>query len=104
MNQPINKIVAVTPDVPYHDLREPSHATFYVPFSTQVDDKSSSANPAPKKPVDFATFVIHTDAQNPLALASSLRQLHRAAPQRTSASRTSRRSSICSATKPFASA
>ena len=68
-NQPINKIVAVTPDVPYHDLREPSHATFYMPFD-EVDEKSSAP-----KPVDFATFVIHTDAQNPLALASSLRQL-----------------------------
>jgi predicted permease len=72
-NQPVNKIVGVTPDIPYHDLREPNHATFYVPF-VEVVDKSSSSNPAPK-PVDFATFVIHTDARNPLALASSLRQL-----------------------------
>jgi predicted permease len=67
-NQPINKIVAVTPDVPYHDLREPSQAVFYVPFD-EIDDKS-----APRA-VDFATFVIHTNAQNPLALSSSLRQL-----------------------------
>jgi predicted permease len=72
-NQPLNKIVAVTPDVPYHDLREPDHAVFYVPFD-EIDDKSSAPKPAPK-PVDFATFVIHTHAQNPLALASSLRQL-----------------------------
>jgi predicted permease len=67
-NQPINKIVGVTPDVPYHDLREPSRAVFYVPFD-EIDDKS-----APRA-VGFATFAIHTDAQNPLALASSLRQL-----------------------------
>ena len=67
-NQPLNKIVGVTPDVPYHDLREPNRAVFYVPFD-EIDDKS-----APKA-VDFATFVIHTDAQNPLALAGSLRQL-----------------------------
>jgi predicted permease len=67
-NQPINKIVGVTPDVPYHDLREPSSAVFYVPFD-QIDDKS-----APRV-VDFATFVVHTVAQNPLALANSLRQL-----------------------------
>ena len=67
-NQPLNKIVGVTPDVPYHDLREPSRAVFYVPFD-EIDDKS-----APKA-VDFATFAIHTDAQNPLALADSLRQL-----------------------------
>ena len=67
-NQPVNKIVGVTPDVPYHDLREPSRAVFYVPFD-EIDDKS-----APRV-VDFATFAIHTDAQNPLALADSLRQL-----------------------------
>jgi predicted permease len=66
-NQPLNKIVAVTPDVPYNDLREPSHAVFYVPFD-EIEDKSPRV-------VDFATFAIHTDAQNPLALASSLRQL-----------------------------
>lgn len=62
------KIVGVTPDVPYHDLREPSRAVYYVPFD-EIDTKS-----APKA-VDWATFTIHTDAQNPLALASSLRQL-----------------------------
>ena len=67
-NQPLNKIVGVIPDVPYNDLREPSHAVFYVPFD-EIDGKS-----APKA-VDFATFAIHTDAQNPLALAESLRQL-----------------------------
>jgi predicted permease len=66
-NQPLNKIVGVTRDVPDHDLREPNRAVFYVPFNA-IDDKS-----APK--ADFATFIIHTGTQNPLALADSLRQL-----------------------------
>jgi predicted permease len=67
-NQPVNKIVGVTPDVPYDDLREPNRAVFYVPF-TEIDNQSIPSA------VDFATFVIHTGAQNPLALADSLRQL-----------------------------
>jgi len=67
-DQPPNKIVGVTPDTPYHDLREPTRAVFYVPFD-QIDNKSDPAA------VGFATFAIHTDAQNPLALAESLRQL-----------------------------
>jgi predicted permease len=66
-NQPLNKVVGVIPDVPYHDLREPSRAVFYVPFA-EIDDKS-----APRV-VDFATFTVRTDSQNPLALADSLRQ------------------------------
>ncbi len=65
-NQPLNKIVGVIPDVPYDDLREPNPAAFYIPFD-EIDDKS-----APR--VDFASFVIHTEAQNPLVLANSLRQ------------------------------
>jgi predicted permease len=67
VNQPINKIVGVTPDAPYRDLREPIRPVFYVPFD-EIDDKS-----APRV-VYFATFAIHTDAQNTLALADSLRQ------------------------------
>ena len=66
-NQPINKIVGVIPDVPYHDLREPNGAVFYIPFD-EMDGKS-----APKA-VGFATFTIHTDAKDPLALAGGLRQ------------------------------
>jgi predicted permease len=66
-NQPLYQIVGVTPDVPYRNLREPSRAVFYIPFA-EIDDQS-----APKA-VEFATFTIHTDAQNPLALAGSLRQ------------------------------
>jgi predicted permease len=71
-NQPLNKIIGVTPDIPDHDLREPNLAIFYVPFNV-IDDKS-----APKSgsgPVEFATFIIHTEAEDPLALANSLRQL-----------------------------
>src|SRR5579859_1952946 len=68
VHEPANTIVGVTPDVPYHDLREPSRAVFYVPFS-EIDGRSVP------KGVDFATFVIHTEAQNPLALADTLRQL-----------------------------
>ena len=67
-NQPIYKIVGVTPDVPYSDLRDPNPAVFYAPFD-EINDKS-----APNV-VDFATFTIHTNAQNPLTLANSLRQL-----------------------------
>ena len=62
------KIVGVTHDVPYSDLREPNDAVFYIPVD-EIDDKSAP------KPVDWATFVVHTEAQNPLALAGSLRQL-----------------------------
>ena len=66
--RPLNKIVGVTPDVPDHDLREPNLAVFYVPFSG-IDDRSAPT------PEGFATFVVHTDAQDPLALANSLRQV-----------------------------
>jgi predicted permease len=67
-NQPINKIVGVTSDVPYRDLREPNRPIFYVPLA-EIDDKSAPGI------VGFATFTIHTDTQNPLALADSLRHL-----------------------------
>jgi predicted permease len=66
-NQPLNRIVGVSADVPYSDLREPDRPIFYVPLD-EIDDKS-----APKS-VNFATFVIHTDARNPLTFAGSLRQ------------------------------
>ena len=66
--QPLNTIVGVTPDVPYNDLRDQTPAVFYVPFN-QVDGNSTS------DAVGFATFVLHTDAQNPLALANTLRQI-----------------------------
>jgi predicted permease len=65
-NQPPNKIVGVTRDAPYDDLREPNRPVFYVPFDEimlEFDDKST------------ATFTIHTNAQNPLALTNTLRQL-----------------------------
>ena len=68
VNEPLNKIVGVTLDFPDHDLREPSRAMFYVPFNA-IDAKSAS------EVVNFGSFVIHTDAQNSLALANSLREL-----------------------------
>jgi ABC-type antimicrobial peptide transport system permease subunit len=64
----VYKIVGVTPDVPYRNLREPSRAVYYVPFA-EIDGQSAPQG------VEFATFVIHTEARNPLALAGSLRQL-----------------------------
>jgi ABC-type antimicrobial peptide transport system permease subunit len=67
-NRPLNKIVGVTRDIPDHDLREPNGAVFYVPFAG-IDDRSAPT------PEGFATFAIHTDGQNPLALANELRQL-----------------------------
>ena len=66
-NQPLNKIIGVTADVPDHDLREPNRAVFYVPLNA-IDKSAPEA-------ISFATFVIHTEARNPLALADSLRQL-----------------------------
>ncbi|MDW5265641.1 MULTISPECIES: ABC transporter permease [Acidobacteriaceae] len=70
-DQPPNQIVGVTPDVPYRDLREPNRPVFCVPFA-EIDKVDNQSVP---KAVDFATFTIHTDTQNPLALAGSLRQL-----------------------------
>lgn len=67
-NQPPNKIVGVTLDAPYHNLREPTRAVFYVPFN-QVDNKLDP------EAVALATFTIHTDVQSPLGMADSLRQL-----------------------------
>ena len=67
-NRPPNKIVGVTLDIPDHDLREPNRAVFYVPFAG-IDGKSAPTVE------NFATFVIHTNTQNALALADSLRQL-----------------------------
>jgi predicted permease len=71
-DEPVNKIVGITADVPYHNLREPNRPVFYVPFD---EINVESGNKSAPKVVDFATFVIHTDAQNPLALADSLRRL-----------------------------
>ena len=61
------KIVGVIHDVPYRDLRESSRAVYYAPFD-EIDGQSIP------KDIEFATFVIHTDTQNPLTLAGSLRQ------------------------------
>src|SRR6185369_4342566 len=50
VNQPLNKIVGVTRDVPDHDLREPNRAVFYVPFHA-IDDKSAPQTAS--RPVNF---------------------------------------------------
>ena len=70
--QPTYKIVGVTPDAPYHDLREPIHPVFYIPFNEVNVEPGKHSVPTA---TNFATFVIHTDAQNTLAIAGSLRQL-----------------------------
>ena len=66
----VYKVVGVIHDAPYHDLREPSRAVFYIPFN-EMDEIGGKSAP---RAVSFATFVIHTDGQNPLALADTLRQ------------------------------
>ncbi|WP_109487707.1 ADOP family duplicated permease [Occallatibacter savannae] len=68
VNAPVNKIIGITPDIPDHDLHEPNRALFYVPLNV-TDNKSAP------EPIGFSTFVIHTEASNPLALADSLRQV-----------------------------
>jgi predicted permease len=66
-NQPLNRIVGVTSDAPYRDLREPIRPVFYIPFA-EVDRKSTPAA------IEFATFVVHTESQDPLTLGETLRQ------------------------------
>jgi predicted permease len=63
-----NRIVGVAPDGPYRELREPIRPVFYMPFA-EINDKSAAQT------VEFATFTIHTEGQNPLALADTLRQV-----------------------------
>jgi predicted permease len=94
--QQLDKIVGVIPDFPYQGLREPSRAVYYIPFD-QVGDNS-----APKV-VGFATFTIHTDTGNPLALATHSASLSRSATT-AFAFRTSRRNLNWSSTRRFASA
>lgn len=67
-NEPAYKVVGVTPDVAYHDLREPTRAVFYVPFA-ENDEKGVA------KSIDFATFVIHTRSGNPMSLSDTMRQV-----------------------------
>ena len=67
VHEPLYKIVGVTPDAPYRELREPSRAVFYIPFN-EIDRASVPGA------VDFATFTIHTSAEDTLALANTLRQ------------------------------
>jgi len=69
------KIIGVTPDVAYHDLREATRAVFYMPFD-EIDAEVAGKSATPK-PIAFATFAIHTDAQarDSLTLAGSIRQI-----------------------------
>ncbi len=67
-HQPLSRIIGVTPDVPLFSLRDPVPAAFYVPFN-EVNEQSTL------RPAGFATFVIHTNVQDPLVLAGPLRQL-----------------------------
>jgi putative ABC transport system permease protein len=62
------QIVGLVPDVRYHDLRGPMLDVFYVPFQSR--DESGML-----RPVDSATIMVRTATANPMALASSLRQL-----------------------------
>jgi predicted permease len=62
------RIVGVTPDISFQDLREPAPAVYYTPFNA-IDSKFAPTS------VDSATFTIHVSATNPLAFANSLRQL-----------------------------
>ena len=64
---PVYRIVALVPDTPYSNLRDPMLAVAYTPFHL-VDE-----NGLPR-PISSGTFVVQTAAANPLALADTLRQ------------------------------
>lgn len=61
------RVIGVVRDAPYKDIHEPILPVVYSPFHG-VDAKGSS------QPVRQATFIVRTAAQNPLALASTLRR------------------------------
>jgi putative ABC transport system permease protein len=61
------QIVGLVRDARYRDMREPITPTAYVPFH------SADAGGA-LQPEDWASFIVRTSAQNPLALAAALRQ------------------------------
>jgi predicted permease len=69
-DQPAYKIVGVIPDTPYRELREPNRPIFYIPFNENNVEVGDHPDPAA---MDFATFTIHTEAQNPRTLADTLR-------------------------------
>jgi predicted permease len=63
----VYRVIGVVRDAPYKDIHEPILPAVYVPFHA-VDSKGASS------PVREATFIVRTSAQNPVALASTLRR------------------------------
>jgi predicted permease len=63
---PLYRIVALVPDTPYSNLRDPMLPVAYTPFHL-VDE-----NGLPR-PISSGTFVVQTTAANPFALAGTLR-------------------------------
>jgi predicted permease len=64
---PLYRIVALVPDTPYSNLRDPMLAVAYIPFHL-VDEHGIP------RPISSGTFVVQTAAANPFALAGTLRQ------------------------------
>jgi predicted permease len=64
---PIYRIVALVPDAPYSNLRDPMLPVAYAPFNF-VDEHGLP------RPISSGTFVVQTAAANPFALAGTLRQ------------------------------
>jgi hypothetical protein len=64
---PLYRIVALVPDTPYSNLRDPMLPVAYTPFHL-VDESGLP------RPISSGTFVIQTAAANPFALAGTLRQ------------------------------
>jgi predicted lysophospholipase L1 biosynthesis ABC-type transport system permease subunit len=60
------RVVGVVRDAPYKDIHEPILPAVYVPLHS-LDAKGAT------RPVPEATFIVRTSAQNPLALAPTLR-------------------------------
>ncbi len=64
---PVYRIVALVPDAPYSNLRDPMLPVAYAPFNF-VDEHGLP------RPISSGTFVVHTAAANPFAHADTLRQ------------------------------
>ena len=64
---PLYRIVALVPDTPYSNVREPMLPVAYIPFRL-VDEHGLP------RPISSGTFVVQTVAANPFALADTLRQ------------------------------
>jgi predicted permease len=64
---PLYRIVALVPDTPYSNLRDPMLPVAYTPFRL-VDENGFP------RPISSGTFVVQTAAANPFALAGTLRR------------------------------